>query len=171
MWLFFTRIVAIPPIDRDAYTYGVSTIFGTSSTQFLDVTIPIERAIQLAEPKFARRSPPVDPLNNLWFKDQVNHDAPWDIKRERPWRETIGSTYPGSYDTEVIFQNKIESLESIGNMTYGYLGTAMGYPLDVLLSGGDYADGGITGLFSRSDSHKDKSDIVRGVQWYNRTPR
>ena len=70
----------------------------------------------------------------------VNHEAPWDIKRELPWQETIGTTYPG-YNVEVIFNGEIMTPEMLGNYTYGYLGHAYGIPLPILIAGSYYAAG------------------------------
>ena len=63
----------------------------------------------------------------------------------------------------------LETPESIGNMTYGYLGSAMGYSQFALLKGGDYADGGIRGFITTSDSEEDKENIRKGVNWYKET--
>ena len=51
-------------------------------------------------------------------------------------------------------------------MTYGYLGTAIGFAQWVLLAGGDYADGGIWGVITGSDSPEDKAAIKEGIAWY-----
>ena len=74
------------------------------------------------------------------FYKMVNHEAPWDIKRQQPWETTIRTPFPG-YNREVIFCGEIMTTESLGNFTYGYLGYEYGYPLDVLYVGSYYAAG------------------------------
>ena len=76
-----------------------------------------------------------------YFKTQVDHKAPWDIKRKDPWELTIGTPYPGSSNTKVIYNGHIMTLEALGNYTYGYLGRAYGISLEVLLVGSYYAAG------------------------------
>ena len=49
-----------------------------------------------------------------WFLSQVNHGAPWDIKRPGPWRDTIGSTYPG-FGVHVYFRGYLMTVEALGN--------------------------------------------------------
>ena len=74
------------------------------------------------------------------FYNLVDHKAPWDIKREQPWENTIGTPYPG-YGEVVILDGKAMTPESLGNFTYGYLGYFYGIPLAVLKAGSYYAAG------------------------------
>ena len=74
------------------------------------------------------------------FLSLVDHGAPWDIKRQKVWESTIGTTHPGD-GTEVIFAGNIMTPESLGNFTYGYLGYAYGIPLEILIGGSYYAAG------------------------------
>ena len=74
------------------------------------------------------------------FYKLVNHSAPWDIKREKPWQETIGTPYPG-YNTELVFNGTTMTPEMLGNYAYGYLGHAYGIPLLILIAGSYYAAG------------------------------
>ena len=62
-------------------------------------------------------------LNLFWFKEQVDNNAQWDIKRQVPWTNTLKIPYP---DGKVIFESKIRTPEWLGNFTYGYLGLATG---------------------------------------------
>ena len=72
------------------------------------------------------------------FYNLVNHYAPWDIKREIPWQETIGTPHPG-YGAEVVFNGTTMTPEMLGNYCYGYLGHAYGIPFKVLVGGSYYA--------------------------------
>lgn len=74
--------------------------------------------------------------------------------------------YPISYNTTIVFQNKFTTPEALGNITYGYLGKAIGYTEWELLRGGDYAAGGVTGIFTGADSEDDKRNVRLGVEWY-----
>lgn len=74
------------------------------------------------------------------FYQKVNHEAEWDIKREEPWKKTIGTTYPG-VDTQVLYNGIVMTPESLGNYTYGFIGRASGFSLPVLIAGSYYAAG------------------------------
>ena len=68
------------------------------------------------------------------FAAQVFHKAPWDIKREKPWENTIKTQYPG-YNVCVIYEGVMMTPEELGNYTYGYLGKSYGIPLSHLYIG------------------------------------
>lgn len=70
----------------------------------------------------------------------VDHDAPWDIKLEQPWIQTIGTPYPGE-GAEIVFNGAVMTPEMLGNFTYGYLGYHHGFSIDILYVGSYYAAG------------------------------
>ncbi len=72
------------------------------------------------------------------FYNLVNHEAPWDIKREKPWTDTLGTPYPG-FGVKVIYHDSLTTVEELGNYTYGYLGYSYKIPLPVLYAGSYYA--------------------------------
>ena len=74
------------------------------------------------------------------FTLEVFHNAPWDIKREEPWEETIGTPYPGS-DVLIIYHDSLTTVQELGNYTYGYLGYNYGIPLEILYAGSYVAAG------------------------------
>jgi RHS repeat-associated protein len=79
-------------------------------------------------------------IENLhWFYNQVNHSAPWDIKVPERWNDTIGTDFPGRFNTPIYFREQLMTPESLGNWTYGYLGAALGIPLWKLIGGSWYA--------------------------------
>ena len=131
---------------------------GSSSSNLLDVTDAVNKAVATFKAHY---------YDFLWFKDQVDHNKQWDIKRKGPWEEKIGIPYPGSSGTEVIWDGEVVTPEILGNMTYGYLGRQAGFDILTLLAGGDFADGGIWGVINRSDSIEDKKTIYKG--YYNTT--
>ena len=65
-----------------------------------------------------------------------------------------------------MFQSRLTTPEALGNITYGYLGKAMGYTEFELISGGNYAAGGVTGIFTGADSEDDKKNVRLGIKWY-----
>lgn len=116
----------------------------------------------------------------VWFYNQVKTDADWDIKLEEKWNTTIASgTYPGNCLTQVMLYGELTTPEALGNITYGYLGTAAGFPKSILLKGGDAAANGVSfrpkgiykglqGIVISADSQEDKANIIKGINWYNR---
>ncbi len=67
---------------------------------------------------------------------------------------------------------------ALGNITYGYLGSAAGFSKSTLLQGGDAAANGVSlspkgiykglqGIIKSVDSQEDKDNITKGINWYN----
>lgn len=144
--------------------------------QYKDVTKPINKAINDNVILFSEHG-----RNPIWFYEQVKSGAPWDIKLPIRLNETIASgTYPGSATTPVVYRYMLTSPEGLGNITYGYLGTAAGFSLTDLLIGGDLAANGISlksakgikngivGAMRKADSAEDKENIRLGVRLYMR---
>ena len=98
--------------------------------------------------------------NLFWFAQQVGINCPWDIKRENSWKEQFGDeiTIPKYYgyidkddpgfipDQEFIYEDIVVTRESLGNITYGYLGSSMNIPPDFL-----YMAGGLVEIVSNND--------------------
>lgn len=140
-------------------------VASVNGSWYKDFSNPINTALRNAEPVFKALGHLENPI---WFKGQVQDGAVWDIKLSGSWNKTIADgTFPGRHDTPIVVNGVIRTPEELGNMTYGYLGTACGFAQDTLLSGGDYADGGVRGVFTQSDSPEDKAAIIKGVNWYN----
>ena len=119
----------VPTSAQRAVGVRTTTVNGQ---RYLDFTVPINDAldnvIQQALP-FGENSRG----RMRWFISQVNHRAPWDIKRPGPWNATIGEdTYPG-WGVVVRFRGKGMTPEQLGNFTYGYIGRAAGYGLFTLM--------------------------------------
>jgi len=60
-------------------------------------------------------------------------------RREKPWKDTIKTDYPGSSSEIVIYQGHYYTLEMLGNYTYGALGKAYGFDIPILFAGSMYA--------------------------------
>jgi RHS repeat-associated protein len=177
-----------PAAGIDAVLWGGSTL----PSPIRDVTVEINNALQIIITEASERVPtPFQPhpyvsasvshvqhqriiietgVNMMWFYEQVNHRADWDIKREAPWNRTIGTEFPGSFDTQVIYNGKVVTPEYLGNYTYGYIGAALGLPLWMLKGGSWYADGfslpfGIRGDWA--NEYGDWYDIAVGFNAYH----
>ena len=143
--------------------------------QYFDVSTAVNSALVNSRDEFASKD---SILDAIWFYNQVSHNKPWDIKTSGSWKETIGTTYPGQ-NAEVILFGELVTVEMIGNITYGYLGTYMGYTPSELFGGGDFAAetygkkgvksilSGIKGAINASDSEEDKKRIRQGIDWAN----
>jgi len=103
-------------------------------------------------------------LNKMfWFKEQVDHKADWDIKRSAPWEKSVGTTYPGAHDAQVYFNGEYITPETLGNLLYGYAGSAAWISEDMLILGSLYAAG-----WNFDDNEKgDHVVIRRGIEMYN----
>jgi hypothetical protein len=104
----------------------------------------------------------------IWFVSQVDHKMPWDIKRREQWEKTIASIYPGSSSTEVVLYGTITTPEKLGNISYGYIGAALGLSLDEL-----YAGSWVAADFPRKakdvqNEMNDRISIKAGYDWYKK---
>lgn len=109
-----------------------------------------------------------------WFRDQVNHNAPWDIKRKGPWQTQFGDMrYPNADETMIVNGEKM-TREDMGNYTYGYLGSAMGINDTTLYWGGGVAKNGMKSIFDNNvyeppyygDDANDHIMIEKGIDAY-----
>ena len=121
-------------------------------------------------------------LGSLWFfYDEVTHGAPWDIKRDDPWKQQFGDIKMPYYDGDspknewFVFRGEIVTREDLGNMTYGYLGSAMGIGDVTLYWGGGVASQGLKNIFSEEvrdaskyygDTKEDHNAIKKGINFY-----
>lgn len=65
----------------------------------------------------------------LYFFKQVTHNGPWDIKVIKRWEEKFHITAPGVHEKFKFYSYELTK-EDLGNLTYGYLGSALGlHPL------------------------------------------
>jgi len=133
----------------------------TKDETIRDYSVYVNYALDKAEPGFKNNN-----INMRYMYNQVASEKPWDIKVPERWEKTIGVDYPGSYNTPIIVNGRVTTPEELGNMTYGYLGTAAGFRPWVLYTGGDFADAGLWGMITRSDSPEDKAAIKKGIEWY-----
>ena len=103
-----------------------------------------------------------------WY-NKVNHGGDWDIKLKEPWTTTLGVSYPGAINAQVVLYGKISTPEEMGNIFYGYTGSSIGLPTGTLLAGSLYAAGTGGTLKSYEGLNAEFSDwrsIRDGIQWY-----
>ena len=142
--------------------------------QYKDFSVPINNALNNAVGDFQAHSG-----DFMWFYDMVKTGATWDIKLKDKWNALIGAgTYPGSISASIVLFGTVTTPEAVGNITYGYLGTAAGFSEGILLKGGDFAAAGgnlsltglfkgVGGIFRSADSADDKASVRVGINWYN----
>ena len=69
-----------------------------------------------------------------WFRSQVTHNGPWDIKMQEHWDEEVGVEFTVREIKTLrlinLYNGEVISAEDLGNITYGYWGTSMGHSRD-----------------------------------------
>ena len=184
------KLIVIGP---DQYSKGVR-IATVDGKQYYDYTIPIdnvfEECVELCREnrcmnwtQYAVDQVPFEPetpdfllmqaTSFLWFYLKVKKGEEWDIKLEEPWRETIpGIPYLGE-NGQFVFRGRVESSADLGNIMYGYTGSATGFGESTLYWGGGIADDG--DIFSEeaknppyySESEEDHEHIELGIQLFH----
>ena len=112
----------------------------------------------------------------------MNHEAPWDVKVDASWIQQFGNDIHMPYfngdDPDsaewFLFRGEKVTREYLGNITYGYLGSAMGIGETTLFWGGGVAAQGLSNILSPEvqnppyygDSKKDHEAIEKGINWY-----
>ena len=99
---------------------------------------------------FFSPTPHSEELRMLHFACLVYDDAKWDLKNDNPWINMFHDNDPPEY---LIFHGMVLSREELGNLTYGILGSACGYPQNLLFYGGGFAN----------NFHGDISDLVPAI--------
>ena len=110
---------------------------------YIDYTTVINTRLHEVEQEFQNHALLNQELmwkNTEWFISQVTGNGPWDIKIADSWKEQFGNVHLPSYMGDTIAYNgQVVTPEKLGNLTYGYLGRAMGWPEAILcLAGGIY---------------------------------
>ena len=113
----------------------------------------------------------------LWFYQQVNHGAVWDIKRETQWKAALpGLPYLRDEDGEFgdfVFRGAVTTAEGLGNIMYGYTGRATGFGEVTLYWGGGVAAQGsvnsdaVTQPPYYGDTKEDHDNIKLGFDMFN----
>ena len=115
------------------------------------------------------------PLDFEWFYNMVNHECPWDVKLKEQWEMEFGIVFPeetGEVWVEFMGEGYILTPEEIGNIMYGFTGSAAWYPPQVLYAGGGVAASGYIGALKSGypywgDSPEDHESIEKGIELWN----
>ena len=81
----------------------------------------------------------------VYFYNQVKPEAPWDVKIDDSWKQQFGDIRMPYYfgdsdiDEKFLFRGEEVSREDLGNILYGYLGSAMGIGDTTLYQGAGVA--------------------------------
>jgi hypothetical protein len=170
-------------LRKDDIEAGV-TIKMVENKPYLNVTKPVNIALEKTAAEAEQRAKltadasiifsPVASINStistIWFIGQVAPEMPWDIKTQGSWDGTIGSTYPGSYSTQIYYQEQTLTLEELGNYTFGYIGAALGFQLEILYAGSWVAAGRPIGGADWANEYNDWNAVKRGYNAYHNIP-
>jgi hypothetical protein len=85
-----------------------------------------------------------------WFISQMWNDADWDIKRNNPWTKQFGplgfpylkngSNGVSAVDLKFLYRGHCIDRADLGNYTYGYFGTVIGFSDTILYMGGGFVE-------------------------------
>jgi uncharacterized protein YjdB len=140
-------------------------VVGKDGAAYYDYTVPVNKRLVEEVPEFKK----VGHWGNMiWFYGQVKGGGPWDIKLKDSWEIQFGTLrFPaykgeslGGENEKFIYRNIIVDKAYLGNITYGYLGTASGYIPSVLRLGSNFAAG-------FKDDPEDIPQIQKGIDFYN----
>ncbi len=112
-----------------------------------------------------------DIIEMAYFINNVREGGPWDYKIPARWKQEFGNEI-SRYDEPFIWNGYIITPEIFGNINYGYVGTAMGLPPEVLYMGGGFANKkGISLELFKGPYYGDKADdhcaVKFGIDLYN----
>ena len=144
---------------------GLKIVTEENGAQFYDVTVPFNNLLEKVKIEGNEHK-----YNFILFYTKVDHNMDYDIKRIDSWLRTLEISYPGNFDSIVIFNNKYTSPEELGNFLYGYYGNAMGLPQNLLLGGSIYASGiwkksNLNGIYNEFVDH---IAIKEGFEYYEK---
>jgi len=172
------------PLQDNWVAAGVKVVT-KDGVQYYDLSIPVNGLI-IKNAEEARKHRPIvigsmaDEVNitvaMLWFAGKVHSGGEWDIKLRYRWAEQLPNTplvreSSGDFVKFAVFDQIVTS-EDLGNITYGYWGTSMGFGPVTLYNGGGIAARGITDPETKSPPHygdeeSDHEMITQGINWYN----
>jgi len=84
---------------------------------------------------------------------QMDNNEPWDLKSPKGWAAQFPNIKMPSLKEKFIFRGYRITKEDLGNICYGYLGTAMGVNPELL-----YACGGVVCILGKQK--KDVKDLL-----------
>jgi hypothetical protein len=140
-----------------------------NSQFYRDITTPVKNALDRGAGKFEQHiESPLVPKNFFLFLE--THDkGEWNLKyREggvNRWEEKLGISFWG-YSTEMIIEGNRVIVEDVGNIVYGYLGTAMGFGRSWLNFGSSAYHSLTHGDTEWENEKADLEKVAIGINWY-----
>ena len=136
-------------LTDDQRAAGLSVV-KINGEYYVDVTIMINTRLQEVEQDFRNHGThnpaifyPAIPnqglrlANTAWFISQVKGNGPWDIKVVDSWEKQFGDILElKDMSKAFAYNGQVVTPENLGNLTYGYLGRAMGWSEEALCLGG-----------------------------------
>ena len=151
----------VTPEDTEA---GVR-ITMLDGTPYIDISIPVENALKRDVGDFESKRG-----NNTYFASRVGNKGDWNLKYreadENHWEETLGISFWG-YQTQMLLNGNLVIVEQVGNITYGYLGTAAGMSESWMNIGSAFNHFFKHGFFGWDNERADQSLFKLGINWYN----
>jgi len=145
---------------------GVSRIGGKL---YRDISIPVANALATDLWMFEERRGGDPARNNLWFAEMVSGDGMWNLKYRRGnitnWEYTLGIPFWG-YNTRMVLNGSIVTVEDVGNTTYGYLGIAIGFSQSWLITNSELNHLTRHGLTEWGNERHDQTHINIGINWF-----
>ncbi len=103
--------------------------------QYFDITVPLMKQLnEVTQTAQILRYAPLY-ISSAWFISKVAPKQSWDIKHPPSWKKTLKTTFPGGPNEPVVVNGEVYTTQELGNITYGYIGAALGYTLPLLYTG------------------------------------
>ena len=100
----------------------------------------------------------------IWFTKQVMEEGLWDLKREASWNNMFHNNPPFyAQKYPFLYRGEVINAENLGNITYGYWETSMGYSEKLLLQAGDIVS---VATGSGREGRDDQDMVRRGIRYY-----
>jgi RHS repeat-associated protein len=149
--------------DRDA---GVE-IATIGFRQYFDISVPVANALVRDVGMFESRSGNNFISKNLWFASMVGDAGIWNVKANRGemWTNTLGISFWG-YSTQMRLNGAFVTVEDVGNITYGFLGAAIGFSQSWLNVGSSVNHFGNHGFRNWANERADQANFATGINWY-----
>ena len=137
---------------------------------YYDITTPVGNALIRDVGMFEDRRRDGFISKNSWFASKVVNKGAWNLKYREDdgnhWEETLGIPFWG-YQTEMVLDGYFVRVEDVGNITYGYLGTAVGFSQSWLNTGSSVNHFAGHGVTQWDNERADQANFAIGINWYN----
>ncbi len=154
----------ITPSDTEA---GVK-ISMYDGKAYIDISDPVSNSLDSNYINFKSLS------GNYWkFAELVGNEGPWnlkyrdenDLKNPFHWENALGITFWG-YQTKMLLNGRLVTVEQVGNITYGYIATVAG--IDRFLMRAGPAVNHFLGhfIFAWDNEFADQALFTLGENWY-----